>query len=324
MAMIRCLLRRTGHSGLVLFGVSILTFVFLQLAPGDFLTDARVNPNISPETVQGLRLQYGLDLPLPQRYARWLWAIGHGDLGYSFAYNMPVASLLLPRAMNTLLLSATALVAGWTLAVSIGIWTATRSRRWLGRAFGIVSSLLLAVPDLVIALLLLTLAVKSRWLPTGGMMSASGEAGSTSEQISDLLRHLLLPAVAITAGILPVLARHVHSAVAEGMNSEFVRAARAHGLPGWRITLWYIVPAAANPLLTLFGLSVATLLSMSLLIEVVFGWPGMGPLFFEAILGRDVFVVVGAVLLSACFLQLGNLLGDVLLYAADPRIRRTA
>lgn len=322
--MMRHLLRRAGHSALVLLGVSILSFAFLQLAPGDFLSDMRVNPNISPETVQGLRVQYGLDRPLLERYSRWLWSLVHGDLGYSFAYNVPVAELLLPRVRNTLLLSVAALVVAWLLAVPLGVWAATRSNSWVGQVFGVGTSVLLAIPDLFIALLLLAIAIRTRAVPAGGMMSLQASEMGDLARVRDLLHHLFFPVLAITAGVLPVLLRHVRASVAEVMNSEFVRAARGHGLRPWKVVWWYVVPAAANPLLTLFGLSVATLLSMSLLVEIVMSWPGLGPMFFEAIVARDVFVVIGAIVLSTCFLQVGNLIGDVLLYAADPRIRRSA
>src|SRR5437868_3286041 len=232
--MIRYLGRRVGHGLLMLFGVSILLFLLFQAAPGDFLSEVKLNSQISPETMAQLRAQYGLDQSLPIRYWRWAKSSARGDFGYSFSYNAPAASLLWPRARNTLLLS---------------------------------------VPALMI-------------------------------------------------GSLAIILRHVRASVSEVLESSYMRAAEGHGLPRFKLLFRYALPAAANPLISLFGLSVAVLLSVSLLIEVVMSWPGIGPLLLEAILARDLFLVIGAVMLSTVFLIAGNLLGDVLLYAFDPRIRR--
>jgi peptide/nickel transport system permease protein len=165
------------------------------------------------------------------------------------------------------------------------------------------------------------LAVRTGWFPAGGMVSLGHEQMGWGARAADLARHLALPATALVAGILPVLVRHVRAAVADALEAPFVRAARAHGLSESRVLFRHALPAAANPLVSLLGLSLAGLLSLSLLVEVVMGWPGLGPLMLEAILARDLHLVVGPVLVTTVFLLLGNLAGDVLLLAVDPRIR---
>jgi len=317
----RYLARRLLHSMLLLLGVSIFSFAILQLAPGDFFTPLSVNPQISARTVATLRSQYGLDKPFPIRYEHWLRSVFRGDLGLSFAYATPVAPLLAVRARNTLLLTGTSLLLAWLLAIPFGIWSAARRGKWSDRAGGIVTSSLLTVPDLVLFLALLLVAVRTGWFPTGGMMSARFDDLNMGGKVQDLAAHLFLPAVGLVLATLPPLVRHIRSAMIEVLEAPFVRAARAHGIPERRVLLRYALPVAANPLITLFGYSIAGMLSASLLVEVVLSWPGVGPLLVDAILAKDVYVVVGAVMLSSVFLVVGNLLADALLFATDPRIR---
>ncbi|HEY1939383.1 MAG TPA: ABC transporter permease [Candidatus Angelobacter sp.] len=322
--MIRYLARRARHGLLLLFGVSILLFLLFQAAPGDFLSEMRLNPQISPETVTQLRAQYGLDQPLPVRYWRWIKSSAKGDFGYSFAYDTPAATLLWPRARNTLLLSVPALIISWLIAVPLGVLVAGRKGSWGDRLFSGGTSTLLALPDVLIALLALLIALKTGMFPVGGMTSVGVQDQSMWAWLRDLGWHMLLPVAALVIGSLAIILRHVRASIGEVLESSYMRAAEGHGLPRLKLLFSYALPAAANPLISLFGLSVAVLLSVSLLIEVVMGWPGMGPLLLEAILARDLFVVIGAVMLSTVFLIAGNLLGDILLYAFDPRIRRQA
>jgi peptide/nickel transport system permease protein len=322
--MIRYLARRAAHGLLLLFGVSILLFLLFQAAPGDFLSEIKLNPQISPETVTQLRAQYGLDQPLPVRYWKWLKSSAQGDFGYSFAYNTPAAPLLWPRARNTLLLSVPALMISWLIAVPLGVLVAGRKGSWADRLFSGGTSFLLALPDVLIALLALLVALKTGMFPVGGMTSVNAQDQSTWAWLRDLGWHMVLPVAALVIGSLTIILRHVRASVSEVLESSYMRAAEGHGLPRLKLLFGYALPAAANPLISLLGLSVAVLLSVSLLIEVVMGWPGIGPLLLEAILARDLFVVIGAVMFSTLFLIGGNLLADVLLYAFDPRIRRQA
>jgi peptide/nickel transport system permease protein len=315
------LARRARHALVLLFGVSILSFVLVEMAPGDFFAEMRLDPRMSEATVSALRARHGLDRPLPERYARWAASLARGELGYSFAYGSPVAPLLWPRARNTVLLTATATTAAWLLAIPVGAWWATRRRAAARHALAAVTAALLAVPDLVLALALLLLAVRTGWFPAGGMTSIGHEQMSRAARAGDVAWHMVLPAAALVLGILPVLVRQVRASIAEVLEAPFIRAARAHGIPPSRVLFFHALPAAANPLVSLFGLSLAGLLSMSLVIEVVMSWPGLGPLLLEAILARDFHLVLGLVLASTVLLVAGNLLADVLLLALDPRIR---
>jgi len=180
---------------------------------------------------------------------------------------------------------------------------------------------LLVIPDLAVALGLLVLAVRSGWFPTGGMASVDFETLSPFNKLRDLALHMILPVTALVLSSLPLLVRHVRAAVADVLNAPFLLAAVGHGIRKRTLLYRYALPAAANPLISLFGFSIGVLLSGSLLIEVVMSWPGLGPLLLEAVLARDLYVVVGGILGSTLFLVGGNLLADLLLYWADPRIR---
>jgi peptide/nickel transport system permease protein len=240
----------------------------------------------------------------------------HGDFGPSLAYGVPARPLLLERSKNTFLLTITSSILSWLIAVPIGVWAAYRPRGFVGRGATFATSLMLAIPELMLALLLLMLAVRTGKLPVGGMHSLR-EAGTL-----DLVRHMLLPVAAIVIGTLPIILRHVRSAMDEVMHAPFVESARKHGLPTRVVLFRYALRAAANPLISLFGFSVATLLSASLLVEVVMSWPGLGPLLLEAIVARDLYVVIGAVIFSTLLLVGGNLTADLLLLVFDPRVRQ--
>jgi peptide/nickel transport system permease protein len=307
--------RRLLHGLLLLVGVSVLSFVFAELAPGDYFSELRADPRVSAEAVAALRAQYGLDRPLPVRYAAWVASVLRGDFGYSLAYNSPVGPLLWGRVRATLLLTGTATFLAWLIALPLGIWNATARGTWRDSAAKVVLSFLLAIPDLLLAIVFLMLAVETGWFPAGGMVSPG------PERAEDVAWHLVLPVAVLVLGMLPTLVRHVRASMAEAIDSPFALSARAQGIPRRRLLFRHLLPAAANPLISLFGFSLGTLLSASLLVEVVMGWPGLGPLFLEAIMARDFALVLAVVMLSASLLVVGNLLADMLLYRMDPRIR---
>jgi peptide/nickel transport system permease protein len=255
------------------------------------------------------------------RYIHWLRSVTRGEWGFSFAYNSAVAPLLWSRARNTLLLTGSALLGAWLLALPWGIMSAGKPKGWIDSVSSLVMAILLAAPDVLLALLLLLFAVRTRILPAGGMMSLGAQSQGRWPQMKDISTHLLGPALILVLISLPTLVRHVRAALIDVLGSASVRAARAHGIPRSRILLRHALPLAINPLISLLALSLGSLLSASLLIEVVMSWPGLGPLLLEAILARDVYVVIGAVMFAALFLVAGMLLGDILLFLADPRIR---
>ncbi len=313
--------RRVIHGLLLLIGVSVLCFLFSDLAPGSFFDEMKLNPQISPETVAALRVQYGLDQSLPVRYGRWVKSVALGDWGYSFAYNTPVRGLLMVRARNTLLLAAFATLFAWLIAVPLGVWIASRHGKWEDRLTMTGTSFFLAVPELVVALGLLYWVVRTHALPAGGMTSVGFDDLRTWGKFCDLGAHLVVPVTILVLASLPILLRHVRASMVEVLKSPFIQAARGHGIGRMRILFQYALPAAANPLISLFGLSIAGLLSGSLLVEVIMGWPGLGPLLLEASVSRDIYVVVGAVMASTLFMIMGSFLADLMLVIIDPRVR---
>lgn len=317
----RFVARRFVHAVVLLIVISFCSFVLIQFAPGDFFDAMRVNPRISAQTIDGLRSASGVGKPLPVRYVRWAMSAVRGDLGISLAYNSPVAPLLLTRARNTLLLTSVATLLAWLIALPVGTWSAAKKDKTFDRAAAMAASGLLAIPDLLLFLALLLLAVRTGWFPAGGMTSQSIDDAGFWSRVKDIGMHLILPAFGLAIVTLPMLVRHVRAAMIEAMSAPFVRAARGHGISSVRLLFRYVLPAASNPLISLLGFSLGTMLSASLLVEVVLSWPGLGPLLVEGILSRDVCVVVGAVMLSSVFLVAGNFIADVLLFAADPRIR---
>jgi peptide/nickel transport system permease protein len=317
----RYLLRRISHAVLLLFGVSLLTFLLTTLTPGNYFDEMRLNPQLSPETLKALRAKYQLDRPLPLRYAQWAKSVLRGDLGFSFTYNAPLAPLLWVRARNTLLLTTTAIILAWAISLPLGIWSAEHRGQLSDRGLSWIVAALLVIPELTLALGLLVFAVRTRWLPAGGMTSMSFDSLAWPARVGNVAVHMILPVTVLVLGALPVLLRHVRSAVIDVLDAPFLRAAEGHGISRRRLLYRYVLPAAANPMVSLFGSSVGTLLSASLLVEIVMSWPGLGPFLVEAILARDLYVVVAGVLLSTVFLVGGNLIADLLLYWVDPRIR---
>ncbi len=282
--------------------VAVAAFLMLEAAPGDFLTDLKSNPSIPAATVERLQHEFALNQPPAYRLLHWLRSLLLGDFGLSLTWNRPVAELLWPRVRNTALLSFTGLLGAWLLGVPLAAWAAARSGSWGSRAGALVVSVLVAIPDLLLALFMLVAAVNTKWIAVSGSLPG---AGLTLALIS-----------------FPAIYRHTFASVRQVMGEPFVESARAHGLSPLRVWVGHILPAAANPLISLFGLSVSSLLSASLIVEVVLGWPGLGPLLLESVAARDHHVVLAGVVLSACLLAGSNLAVGLLLAVADPRIRK--
>lgn len=313
--------KRLFHAVFVLLAVSLCSFLLLAIAPGNYFDELRLNPQISSKTVVMLKAKYGMDRPWPIRYARWMGSVAKGEFGYSFSYNCTVGTLLWGRARNTLLLAGLATLLAWLVALPWGILEALHTGGWMERLGSWIVALLLAIPDVLLGLLLLLVAAKSGVLPAGGMTSEASAGGTTLEQTKDLGVHLVLPVLGLALGLIPILVRHVRSATVQVLDAPYIKAARNYGISNLRILRRHVLPVAINPLLSLFGLCFGALLSMSLLMEIIMSWPGLGPLMLEALLSRDLYVVMAGVMLSSALLLAGNLLADLLLYWSDPRIR---
>jgi peptide/nickel transport system permease protein len=318
----RYMVRRVAATVVVLTLISCGCFLLLDLTPGSFYDEMRIDPQISDATVAALRASHGLSESGLARFVSWSGSALQGNFGISFASNRPVVELLAPRIWNTLLLTVPSLVLAWIVGLSFGIWSAAGRGSWHDRAADLVSTGLLTVPELVFCCFALLAAARTGVLPVGGMRSPAA-AVSGSAGLWDLGRHMALPVLVLAATAVPTVFRHTRAAVIDSADLPFVKSARAHGLSR-RTLLWrHILPVAANALLSLGGISIGGLLSASLVTEVLFGWPGIGPLFLDAIAARDPYLIIATVLSSAALLAGGNLLADLALHYRDPRLLAT-
>lgn len=306
----------------VLLLITVLSFLLLQLAPGDFLDQLRADPSISQEFIAQEEARLGLDQPLVWQYLIWLGNLLRGDFGLSYTYRIPVLELIASRAGATLLLAAASILLTWMIAVPLGILGALRQNTALDRALQLLSYLGQAMPSFVLAILLLILAQNVGWLPVGGMTSVYFAELNPGEKLLDLGRHLLLPTLVLSITSFAGLQRITRGNFLDVLRQEYIQAARARGIPEWRVIGLHALRNAINPLVTLLGFEFANLLSGSFIAEFFFNWPGLGKLLLEAVQSFDINVVMAGLLLGAVMLILGNLLADLLLQWVDPRIRR--
>jgi len=306
----------------LLLALVVLTFLLLKLAPGDYATGLAENPQVSAETLDAMRHRFGLDQPWHVQLVLYLKnLILHLDLGQSFSRQQPVTTVLREGLLNTLLLALAGALVTWGLAIPLGVLAAARHNSGVDRALSVVAFLGLSVPEVLSGLLLLMLAARTGWFPVGGMRSLDWDTLPLAGRALDLLRHLVLPA--LTVGLVPLASRmrQMRASLLDVLRLDYVVTARAKGLGEGAVVWKHALRNALNPLITLFGYTLGSLLSGSLVAEIIFSWPGLGRVTYEAILARDQYLVVGSVLLAAVVLVLGNLVADVLLLAADPRIR---
>lgn len=313
--------RRLTNLVPLLFGITLLSFIAIQLSPGDFLAEIRLNPVVSQQTVDSMRRDFGLDQPLYIQYAKWLWRLLHLDFGYSFAYQVPVIWLIQVRLFNTLLLNIAAVILAWTIAIPIGIHAATRQYSPTDNALSLGAYLGISTPTFFSGLLLLVFAFKTRWLPIGGMTSLDYDIFPAYGKVLDVAWHLVIPATVLGVGAAAGLMRQMRGNLLEVLRQDYVRTARAKGLEERPVIYKHAVRNAINPLITLFGFEIGALLSGSAILENVVNWPGLGRLILESVIRKDLYVVMGSLVIGATTLVLGNLIADILLAVADPRIR---
>lgn len=298
--------------------VALLTFLLIDVTPGSYLDDLSTNPQISTETIERMRVQFGLDQPFYRKFLRWSASVASGDFGYSFVYQRPIRSLIAERIMNTLLLNVTALATAWMLGLMIGLAGAASRGSPLDWILGIFTAILLASPGVVLAVLLLAGAARFGF-PVGGL-SAADDGGATGQRLLDLLRHLVVPASAVALVWLPAIARHMRAALLAALDAPYVLGARSRGVGRWRLLLVHALREALAPVSALFGVSLSAVLSASLVVEVVMAWPGVGQLAYDAVFKRDIFLVVDLAQLSAILLLIGNTIADAFLRRLDPRV----
>jgi len=296
-------------------GITMLAFAVVRLAPGDpFALHGQLGLRGGEATlaqIRAYRRLMGLDEPLLPGYLRWLSQLLRGDLGSSFRDGRPVLTLLAEALPITLLLSAISLLLGYAAAIPAAIVSAARPGGFFDRAISTVAFLLYSLPVQWVALVLVV------W-PFGFPIHGLHSEGSRS--FADFVEHLVLPVACLTYGSVAVTSRFVRSSMLEEMSNDYVRTARAKGLPESAVILRHALPNSLLSLITLFGLTFPALASGAVIVERIFGLPGMGKLTFDAVLGRDVPVLMGAVTVAGVVTMLGTLLSDLLYAAADPRI----
>ncbi len=314
----------------ILLGVSLISFLLITLAPGDFLTTMSMNPAVSPDRIAKMRTEFGLDQPWYVQYGLWLYRLSPyefplgmkwPDLGYSFSNRMPVFTLLSERFLNTLVLSFTAQSLIWILAIPLGVFLVQRSGTWMDWFTSGFLFLGISFPQILLSLLALLFAARTGWFPIGGMNRLDAEMMPFWYRFGDFLHHLALPAGVLAFTEIAVLVRYARGGMMDTLSAEFIRTARAKGVSEKDIMKKHVLPNSINPLLTLFGLSFANLLSASFLVEIVMGWPGLGKLAYDAMLAQDLYVLMASLTAGTILLVTGNLIADLLLALFDPRIR---
>jgi peptide/nickel transport system permease protein len=306
----------------MLLGISSLTFLIMQLAPGDALTTMKLSPDISEEVYNAMRARFWLDQPPHMQYIRWIQQLFKGDMGHSFLWHAPVTWVLRQRLFNTLLLTLASTVLGWIIAIPIGIHSAVNQYSWSDKLLTFVAFIGVAIPNWFLGLLLLYLTVSRGWgFPVGGMTSIDFADFTFWEKTLDLARHMFLPTIVLTTGIVASLIRYMRSNLLDVLRQDYVTTARAKGLSNRVVINKHAVRNAINPLITIFGYQLGGILGGAALTEIVMNWPGIGSLMLNAVQGKDYYLVMGNLLIGAVMLILGNLVADILLAASDPRIR---
>ena len=320
--MVRYAGRRLLQAVPLLLGVVTLTFLLLHLAPGD-PTQALANPNIPPEVFERMRANWGLDRPLHEQYVRWIVAAFRGDLGFSYFHRVPVSEVIASTLPNTLLLGVVSLAVTFVAGCLIGTVQAVRQYGWADTLLTIVALALYSMPGFWLALMLI-IAV-SLWWPGGpiavsDMTSIYGEADPL-ERAADLAGHLVLPVISLGLASAAGVSRYMRGEMLEVLGQDYIRTARAKGLAERAVVYRHALRNALIPVISLLGLYLPVMFGGSVVIEVVFSWPGMGNELYQAVLRRDYPVVLAGTFVFGLLVVLGNLLADLLYAAVDPRIR---
>jgi peptide/nickel transport system permease protein len=312
--MARFLVRRVGYSLVVLIGVLVVVFALVHLVPGDPVRIA-LGTRYTPQAYDALRSASGLDRPIVEQFLGYVASAARGDLGVSFRNGDPVAGILFERLPATVSLALVGIVIALLIALPAGIWSALREGRVSDVIVRVTSQFGVSVPDFWMGILLIALfSTTLGWLPTSGYRPLFSDPAGW-------LSHILLPGLTVGLVAGAILTRYVRSAVLDVAAMGYVRTARSKGLSPAVVTFRHTVRNALVPILTITGIQLATILGGVIVVEVVFAWPGLGRLVYNAVAARDYPVIQGAVLLIAVLFLLINLLVDLLYAVIDPRIR---
>jgi peptide/nickel transport system permease protein len=321
--MMAWVLRRIISGLATVFAVTTLTFVLIHAAPGEpygfIVEDARFDAR----QVAAFRARYGLDDPLPVKYVKYLGRAARGDLGQSFVVRRPVAAVIGERLPRTLLLMGTAVLLGFALGVGVGAWQASRAGSRGDRAVDAITVALTAIPDFWIAIaLMLVFALRLRWFPVTGMVDAvTHDYLSPAGRLRDIVHHLTLPAMSLLLIVGAVVARYKRSAVLEVLPEDYVRTARAKGVPRRGVVFRHALRNALLPTITLLGLALPALVGGAVFIESIFSWPGVGTLAVSSLANRDYPVVLGVTMIASLVVVVAGIVTDVAYHLVDPRTR---
>jgi len=316
------ILRRTTLMLPMLIGVTLISFVIMNLAPGD-PTTVYIDPSkpYDPQEIEAIRKDLGLDQPLFVRYGLWLRRTARGDLGYSFVSRRPVIKEITDRIPNSMLLAISSMVISFVIGSLIGVFSALNQYRVSDYIITVLAFLGISTPGFWLALMMILVFTGwLGWLPSVGMTSIEVGPG-TFERLIDLLRHMIMPVVVLSLPGIASWARYQRSAMLEVIRQDYILTARSKGLPEKLVIGRHAVRNAAIPVVTILGMSLPGLIGGSALIESVFAWPGMGRLGVNAAFSRDYPILLGVTLISSFLVMLGNLIADVLYAVVDPRIR---
>lgn len=324
------IVRRLLQAIPLLLGIVTLVFIIVHAAPGD-PTAMYVQPGVSPEVIEQMRANWGLDRPIHVQYLSWLRSFLTGDLGVSLTQNRPIVAILAERIPNTLILSGASLVLIFAIGIAIGIVQAVRQHSRLDHVLTLGALFLYSMPSFWLGLMLiLILAYKVHlleWWPAVLKFPASGMTGVDYDlmggwaKLGDRLHHLVLPSIALGVSSAASVARYMRSSMLEVIRQDYIRTARAKGLSERTVILKHALKNALLPIVTLLGLYIPFLLSGAVLVEYVFSWPGMGRTMVDAIYQRDYPLVMATTFIFAVLVVIANLIADILYAVVDPRIR---
>jgi peptide/nickel transport system permease protein len=315
------LLRKSGQLMGVILATTTLNFFLLRLAPGDAV-DVLVGESgaASVEFIAKLKEQFGLDQPLWVQYLKYLWQLCHLDLGHSFRYDQDILGLIAQRVPATLLLMVSSLAIALCAGCLLGAVAARYKGRWPDILISSIALLFHATPLFWVGMMLMVgLSIELDWLPIGGMTEVNGSSALLSQAL-DVLRHLILPAFTLALFYVGIYVRLMRAALIDISHQDYLRTAKAKGLRPGKILNRHLLRNAWLPIVTMVGTQVGAMLGGSVLVETVFGWPGLGRLAYDALFSRDLNVLLGILLFSTVLVLVLNLLIDLLYRAIDPRI----
>lgn len=319
--LLRYLLRRLGQAAITLVAIVILNFVILHLAPGDAIDVlAGEAGGAGPEYLEQMRRAYGLDQPIYVQMVQYLWNVAQLNFGFSFRNNVSVLELIMSRLPATLLLMLASILVSFTAGILLGVFAARRVNTFADNAVSVLALLCYATPLFWFGLMAIVLfTVKLGWLPGNGMYTIAANF-NWFEATLDVLRHLALPALSLALFHMAVYTRLMRASMLEIYGLDYIRTARAKGLSQRRIAFRHVLPNAILPMVTMLGLQIGALLGGAVLVETVFGWPGLGRLAFDAILQRDHNLLIGILLFGSALVIIANIVTDLVYAWLDPRI----